>query len=112
MTKEVFTIDAAGRAPGRIAADIAHILQGKNRVDWAPNKDNAVIVEVKNVKNLTVTGNKLENYPYYSHSGYPGGLRKTLMKDVTPEFMVLHAVRKMLPDNSFRKPRLQRIKFV
>lgn len=112
MKKQVFTIDAAGRAPGRIAAEIAHILQGKNQTDWAPNKDNDFHIEIKNVKDLRVTGKKLENYAYYSHSGYPGGLRKTLMKEVTPEFMVLHAVRKMLPDNSFRKKRIQRIKFV
>jgi large subunit ribosomal protein L13 len=112
MAMKKFTIDAAGRAPGRIAAEAANILQGKNCADWSPNKDNDFIVEIKNVKDLRVTGKKLEQYAYYSHSGYPGGLRKTLMKEVTPEFMILHAIRKMLPDNSFRKKRIQRIKFV
>lgn len=112
MKKEVFTIDAAGKAPGRIAAEAANILQGKNRADWSPSVDNNFHIEIKNAKDLRITGNKASSYAYYSHSGYPGGLKKTLMKDTTPEFMILHAVRKMLPDNTFRKKRIQRIKFI
>ena len=112
MTKEVYKIDAAGRAPGRIASEIAKVLQGKNKADWMPTKDNDTVIEVSNVAKIKITGKKLEQHTYYTYSGYPGGLKKKLMKNVTPEFMVLHAVKSMMPSNRLLKARMQRIKFI
>lgn len=112
MKKEVYTIDAEGMAPGRIASEAARILQGKNKPGYVPSQDNAFCIEIKNAAKMNITGKKMNNYVYYSHSGYPGGLRRRLMKEVPPEFIILHALRKMLPDNSFRKKRLARIKFI
>lgn len=112
MTKEVYKIDATGQAPGRIASEIAKVLQGKNKADWMPTKDNETVIEVSNVTKMKITGKKLEQHTYYNYSGYPGGLKRKLMKNVTPEFMVLHAVKSMMPTNRLLKARMQRIKFV
>lgn len=112
MTKEVYKIDAAGHAPGRIASEIAKVLQGKNKADWMPNKDNGTVIEISNVAKMKITGKKLEQHIYYTYSGYPGGLKRKLMKNAAPEFMVLHAVKSMMPSNKLLKARMQRIKFV
>lgn len=112
MAKEVYKIDAAGRAPGRIASEIAKVLQGKNKADWMPTKDNGTIIEISGADKMRITGKKREQHTYYSYSGYPGGLKRKLMKNVTPEFIILHAVKSMMPSNRLLKARMQRIKFI
>jgi len=112
MTQEIYKIDAAGRAPGRVASEMAKVLMGKNKATYLSYKDNDVIIEVSGVGKMKVTGKKLEQHTYYSHSGYPGGLKKKLMKDVSPEFILRHAVFSMLPRNHQLKERMKRIKFV
>ncbi|MFA6197841.1 MAG: 50S ribosomal protein L13 [Patescibacteria group bacterium] len=112
---EVHTVDAAGRVPGRLATEIAHLLQGKHRVDYAPNLDMDITVKVSNVKNMRLTGNKLNQKVYRHNTGYPGGLRtvglKVLMKE-RPHVVLTKAVNKMLPKNRLRNPRMRRIIFI
>lgn len=88
------------------------LLQGKNKANYDPATDMGGKVEISGVNGLKITGAKLEKKMYYSHSGYPGGLRSRQMKDVSPEFIIKHAVSTMLPKNRLQKERMKRIKFV
>ena len=112
MNRETHKLDATDQAPGRLATEISKLLQGKNKVDWSPEKDNGGIVEVINVDKIKITGKKLEQYTYYRHSGFPGGLKERKMKELTPEEIVKHAVWKMIPKNRLRTPRIKRLRFI
>jgi large subunit ribosomal protein L13 len=111
---EQHAIDAAGRAPGRLATEIAHLLQGKHRVDYAPNLDMGITVTVANVQHMRLTGNKLDQKVYRRNTGYPGGLKsvglKFMMKE-KPHVVLIKAVNKMLPKNRLRNPRMRRLIF-
>lgn len=110
--KEAKTIDAAGRPIGRLASEIAGLLQGKNRVDYAPNADLGCAVEVRHAAKAVFTGRKMEQKVYYHFSGYPGGLKETLAKKIAavdPSELIRRAVRNMLPKNRLQKGRLKRL---
>ncbi len=96
-------VDAKDRVLGRLASQIAQILRGKNKPEFAPNLDCGDGVIVINAAEVRVTGAKLEQKFYYRHSGYPGGLRQTRLDDLMakyPERVVQSAVRGMLPKNT------------
>jgi len=112
MQREIYIIDATEQAPGRIATKIATLLQGKNKPDWSPEHDTGGFVHVQNVDKIKVTGNKKNAKMYYNHSGYPGGLRTRLMKELSNEEVVKLAVNNMLPKNKLRSLRIKRLKFV
>lgn len=106
-------IDATGQSVGRLATQIATLLQGKHRVDYVPHIDLGDIIEVRNAAKVKITGQKLEGKFFYAYSGYPGGMRKTQLKDVmakNPAEALTHAVYSMLPKNKLRKDRLKRLK--
>jgi large subunit ribosomal protein L13 len=112
IERKTHVLDATGQAPGRLASQIAHLLIGKHKVTFLPNVDNGDIVEVVNASKLKITGRKLEQREYYHHTGAPGGLRTTAFKDVmekNPGEVIARAVSRMLPKNSHRTPRLQRL---
>lgn len=112
MEKDIYKINAEGRAPGRIASEAAVVLQGKNKAGWIPSKDNDTIVEIRGADKMRITGKKRDQYTYYHFSGYPGGLKKKKMKEVTPKFIIIHAVKSMMPNNRLLKERMKRIRFV
>jgi large subunit ribosomal protein L13 len=71
-------------------------------------------VIVKNVSQIKYTGNKLENKTYYHYSGYPGGMKSKLLKDVVakdPSDALKRAVYNMLPKNRLRKDRMKKLSF-
>lgn len=106
------TIDATGQSVGRLASQIAMLLQGKHRVDYVPHMDLGDIIEVRNAAKVKITGQKLEGKFFYQYSGYPGGMRKTQLKTVmakNPAEAIEHAVYSMLPKNRLRKDRLKRL---
>ena len=112
--KKEYTIDAKGKVLGRLASEIALILQGKRRVDYMPNKDFEDFVIIQNIEKLKVTGKKMEDKIYFSHSGYLGGDKYTPMKvifDKKPGDILIKAVSGMLPKNRLRARRIKRIKF-
>ena len=93
-------IDAADRPLGRVATEIATLLRGKHKPAYSPSLDVGDYVVVINAERVAVTGNKREDKVYYSHSGYPGGLRRMVFKDLIaryPERAIEKAVRGMLP---------------
>ena len=93
-------IDAANRPLGRVATQIATLLRGKHKPAYSPSLDVGDYVVVINAQRVAVTGNKREGKVYYRHSGYPGGLRQMVFKDLMaryPERAIEKAVRGMLP---------------
>ncbi len=110
---EVKTIDAAGKSIGRLASDIARILQGKHRASYTPHIDAGDRVEVRNCAKVKITGKKLSQKIYYHYSGYPGGMKTRQLQTVMakdPSDALRRAVRNMLPKNRLQKERLKRLK--
>ena len=113
MKRETHTIDATDKVLGRLATEIAVLLHGKSKPDFAPNKDIGDFVEVKNIKKLKITGKKMEQKVYYRHSGYMGGLKETPLKKLfqeDPGEVLKKAVFGMLPKNKLRSEIIKRLK--
>lgn len=97
-----YVIDAEGQILGRLCTRIAHVLRGKHRPDFTPHVDLGDKVIVINASGVRVSGNKAEDKEYRRYTGYPGGLRTTIFKDMlanTPERVIEIAVKGMLPKN-------------
>ena len=116
MTQEIkrttHELDATDQAPGRLATQIAMLLMGKNKPDYAPHIDAGDFVTVVNADKLKFTGRKLEQKDYFHHTMYPGGLKRTPMKRVfekDPGEVIRRAVIKMLPKNRLRNERMKRL---
>ena len=93
-------VDATGMVLGRLATEVANTIRGKNKVLYTPSADTGDFVIVINAEKIVATGKKLSDKIYYRHSGYPGGLKKTTLKEQLekfPERAIEHAVRGMLP---------------
>jgi len=113
VTRKWYVIDATEATLGRTATKVATLLTGKGKPQFTQHIDCGDFVVVVNAASVPVTGNKLEDKMYYHHSGYPGGLKETKLKDVlakTPERALFEAVRGMLPVNKLRDQRLARLK--
>jgi len=112
IERKIHILDATHQSLGRLATQIAIFLMGKHRVDFFPNKDVGDFVEVLHVGQMKVTGKKMDQKIYRHHSGYPGGLKETPMKQIfgkNPAKVLQQAVSRMLPKNSHRVPRLKRL---
>jgi len=113
MKRETHTIDAANKVLGRVACEIAILLRGKHKADFAPYKDIGDLVVVKNAGKIRLTGKKIEKKFYYHHTGYLGGLKKVPLKkifDVNPGKILRKAVFGMLPKNKLRAKQIKRLK--
>ena len=113
MERETHTIDATNKILGRLATEIAVLLRGKNKLDFAPNKDIGDFIIVKNIKKIRVTGRKFENKIYYHHTGKLGGLKEIPFKKLfekNPGEVLKKAVFGMLPKNRLRDKQIKRLK--
>lgn len=100
VERKWYVIDAQGMVLGRMASQVAAILRGKNKPIYTPHCDTGDHVIILNADKVVLTGNKLDNKIYYSHSGYQGGLKETPYRKLMaekPEFAVKHAIVGMLP---------------
>jgi len=112
IKREKHTIDAAGKVPGRLASEIAPLLIGKNRPDYMPNVDKGARIIVENASKMKISGKKMDQKIYYSHSMYPGGLKEVPMKRIwekDPGDVLRRAVSRMLPKNKLRTGRMNRL---
>ena len=112
IERKWYVVDAAGQTVGRLAAEVAKVLRGKNKPTFAPHADGGNFVIVINADKISLSGNKL-NKNLYSHSGYPSGLRadsyaELLEKD--PERIIRAAVKGMMPKNKLAKVQLGRLR--
>ncbi len=106
-------VDASGQTLGRLASDIAIILQGKHKPLFSRHLDLGDYVVVVNADKINLTGKKLVQKNYYRHSGYPGGFRKVVLRDVLehhPARVLEHAVRGMLPRNRLGEAMYRKLK--
>ena len=100
VNKEWFLIDASGALLGRMASKIAKIIRGKHKTNYTPHLDCGDNVVVINADKIKLSGNKWEQKEYVRHTGYPGGRRVTMAKDLLekhPTRLVEKAVKGMLP---------------
>ncbi len=113
VVRKWYVIDAAGKPLGKTAVIAADLLRGKRKVDYTPHVDCGDFVIVINAEKAVLTGKKLEQKYYRTHSGYPGGLHETqyarLMQE-KPELAVRLAVRGMLQKNAMAKHQLTRLR--
>jgi large subunit ribosomal protein L13 len=108
-----FVIDATDKPLGRLATKAARILIGKDKVAFTPYLDSGDHLVVINADKIKMTGNKVEQKVYYSHSGYPGGLKAVPAKRVReakPEWVVREAIMGMLPKNKLRARRAKKLR--
>ncbi|MCM8815612.1 MAG: 50S ribosomal protein L13 [Candidatus Omnitrophica bacterium] len=113
IEKKFYVVDATGKTLGRLASNIARILLGKHKSVWVPYEDIGDFVIVTNAAKIRVTGKKLTDKAYYRHSGYLGGLKKeTFMSLIqkSPETIIEHAVKGMLPHNRLGRKLLKKLK--
>ena len=113
VTRSWFIVDAEGKTLGRLATAIAATLRGKNKAIFTPHIDTGDYVVVINAEKVRVTGNKERQKIYYRHSGYPGGMRETALRDVRarhPERIIETAVRGMLPHNTLGRQQFKKLK--
>ena len=113
IERKWYVIDAAGKPMGKTAVAAADLLRGKLKTDYTPHVDCGDFVIIINAEQAVLTGKKLEQKYYRTHSGYPGGLHETqykkLMKD-KPELAMRLAVRGMLQKNTIAQWQLKRLK--
>ena len=108
-----YVVDASGQTLGRLATQIAQVLNGKHKPIYSPAVDTGDFVIVVNAEKIHTTGRKLDQKMYYRYSGYPGGLRSTSLRDMLkkhPTRVLEHAVRGMLPKNRLGRRMLKKLK--
>ena len=106
-------VDAQNKVLGRLASQIAMRLRGKHRPEYTPHIDTGDYVVVVNAAKLRVTGRKSERKIYYSHSGFPGGLKVTnfaKLHAAKPERVLEKAVKGMLPKGPLGYAMLRKLK--
>ena len=113
MGAQWFVIDATDQVLGRLATKAARLLIGKDKPVFTPYLDSGDHVVVINADKVKMTGNKVEQKVYHSHSGYPGGLKAVPAKRVResrPEWVVREAIVGMLPKNRLRARRARKLR--
>lgn len=113
VQRDWFVVDATDKTLGRLASELARRLRGKHKPIFTPHVDTGDYLVVINADKISVTGNKLENKIYYSHSGMPGKLKKTPLKTVLarhPERVIEKAVKGMLPKNPLGRDMFRKLK--
>ncbi len=113
VTRTWYVVDASEATLGRVSTEIATMLTGKAKPMFTKHIDCGDYVIVINADKLKVTGEKMTKKIYYRHTGHPGGLKETQLKDMMEKDstrVITAAVRGMLPVNKLRQDRLARLK--
>jgi large subunit ribosomal protein L13 len=108
-----YLVNAEGKVLGRLSAEIAKILKGKNKPIYTPHLDTGDFVIVVNAGKVTLTGKKMKDKIYYHHTGYPGGIKEVNAEKLLakkPTEMIRMAVKGMLPKTSLGRQMLRKLK--
>ena len=100
IERKWYVVDATGHTLGRLSSEVAKILRGKNKPTYTPSIDTGDYVIVVNADKIKVSGNKLNDKVYYSHSDHIGGFKSITLKDLLAKDsteVIKHAVKGMLP---------------
>ena len=113
VQRDWYVIDATDKVLGRMASRIAMVLQGKTKPTYTPHVDTGDFVIVTNAGKIKLTGNKINEKVYYTHSGYPGGFKEHPIKvwlEKHPDRVVNLAVKRMLPKTKLGNAMLKKLK--
>jgi len=113
VQRDWFVVDADGKTLGRIATEIARRLRGKHKAEYTPHVDTGDYIVVVNADKVTVTGNKAKNKMYYSHTGFPGGIKEISFEKLLakkPEMVLEKAVKGMLPRGPLGREMFRKLK--
>tara|TARA_B100001057_G_scaffold78576_1_gene73713 strand:+ start:28825 stop:29250 length:426 start_codon:yes stop_codon:yes gene_type:complete len=108
-----YLIDCSEKTLGRLSVRVANILRGKTKPEYTPNADVGDFVILINAKNIKVTGSKTDDKVYYSHSGYPGGIKQINFKNLLekdPEKVLRNSIKGMLPKNRLNRQIIKKLK--
>ena len=113
VKRDWFVVDASDKVLGRLATELARRLRGKHKPEYTPHIDTGDYIVVVNAEKVAVTGNKRTDKKYYTHSGYPGGIKETTFEKLIaekPERVIHIAVRGMLPKGPLGRAMLRKLK--
>ncbi|MFT5547616.1 50S ribosomal protein L13, partial [Rheinheimera aquimaris] len=106
-------VDASGKTLGRIATEIAARLRGKHKPEYTPHVDTGDYIIVVNAEKVAVTGAKAQNKMYYSHTGFPGGIKEISFEKLIakkPEMVLELAIKGMLPKGPLGRAMFRKLK--
>ena len=112
IERKWYVVDAEGQTLGRLAAEIAKVLRGKNKPEFTPHVDTGDYVVVVNAEKVKVTGKKLAQKVYYNHSDYVGGMKETTLAELMakkPEKVIELAVKGMLPKGPLGRSMIKKL---
>lgn len=113
VKRDWYIVDASNKTLGRLAAQIALRLRGKHKAEYTPHVDTGDYIVVTNVEGIKVTGRKFKDKIYYSHTGFPGGIKQITFEKLQakhPERVLERAVKGMLPKNSLGREMFRKLK--
>ena len=113
VERKWYLVDAQDAILGRLAVKIANHLRGKNKPIFTPHADTGDFVVVINAEKVRLTGKKLDQKVYYSHSGYPGGIKAETARERlkrVPEKVITDAVWGMLPKGRLGRSMIKKLK--
>ena len=113
IERKWWLIDAENLVVGRLATTVANVLRGKHKATFTPNMDCGDHVVIINAEKIKVTGTKNKDKVYYSHSGYPGGIKEVTFEKLLakhPERVIEKAVKGMLPKNPLGRAMYRKLK--
>lgn len=113
LQRDWLLIDAEDKILGRLAAKVSHLLLGKHKPGFAYHMDGGDFVVIINAEKIKVTGNKYEDKTYYRHTGYPGGIKETKLKQMMeskPERVLEKAIKGMLPHTKLGRALFRKLK--
>ena len=112
IERKWYVVDAEGQTLGRLAAEVAKVLRGKNKQEFTPHIDTGDNVIVINAEKIKVTGKKLDQKVYYHHSDYVGGMKETTLREMMakkPEQVIELAVKGMLPKGPLGRTMIKKL---
>ena len=113
VKRDWYVVDAEGLTLGRLATEVASRLRGKHKPEYAPHVDTGDYIVIINAEKVHVTGNKVQDKIYYSHSGFPGGIKSINFEKLiqrAPERVIESAVKGMLPKNPLGRAMYRKMK--
>lgn len=113
VQRDWYVVDAEGKTLGRLATEIARRLRGKHKPEYTPHVDTGDYIVVINAEKVAVTGRKAQDKIYYSHSGYPGGIKEITFEKLiakAPEMVIQKAVKGMLPRGPLGRAMFRKLK--
>ena len=112
IDRKWYVVDAAGCTLGRLSSQVASVLRGKHKPTYTPHIDTGDYVIVINAEKIKVTGKKLDQKIYYSHSDYVGGMKETTLREMMnkkPEKVIELAVKGMLPKGPLGRQMIKKL---